>query len=296
MNRRRFLASTALALGGLGLVPAKLWSTFSIQESPIRLLRDRVGLYSQSGGTLGVYMGQNDTLVIDSQYPDNARAALAALKAQEAIQLGYVCNTHHHGDHVGGNDVFNEIEGVAFIAHKEVPALMKAQAESRNRPLVHQPNQLFEQEMMLELGNERLHAKHFGPAHTGGDAVYHFENANIAHVGDLVFNGVYPFIDPNGGGSIRSWIEVLEAMEAYYDQDTLFIFGHGVEVTGGIAQIQQKRAYLNELLDSVSKAIGSGQDKESYLGSALSFERKEMWEGAKRMNMERAWDEIKATS
>ena len=86
-----------------------------------------------------------------------------------------------------------------------------------------------------EFGKETLRARYFGSAHTGGDSVVVFEQANVAHVGDLVFNHRHPRIDRPGGGSVRSWINVLEQTTRNLGTQTLYVFGHAAEghkVTG----------------------------------------------------------------
>jgi cyclase len=89
-----------------------------------------------------------------------------------------------------------------------------------------------------ELGGEIVTAEFRGPAHTGGDAVVIFEKANVVHMGDLVFNRIYPVVDRPGGASIRGWIKALEDSVAAYPADAIYIFGHGnpkFGVTGGRA-------------------------------------------------------------
>lgn len=294
MKRADFIKSSLGFMGLATIAPSNFFKksvAFQAENGAIELLRGKVAIFTKSGGTMGLLMDDSQTVVIDSQYPDNAKEAIQQLKDKGLTDKVLLCNTHHHGDHTGGNDLFKEI-GARLLAHKAVPDLMKKQAESRNRPLAAQPTELFASSFKLQLGSQHLHAQHFGPAHTGGDAVYHFEEANIAHTGDLVFNGVYPFIDANGGGSIKSWIQVLKQIEAHFDQDTLFIFGHGTSVTGSLKDITAKKNYLSSLMDSAEKAVKGGVNKEDYSKDpSINFERTEMWKGAKAMNMERAWEE-----
>lgn len=296
MNRRSFIKQSILGMSLIGLTSKSLraLSAFQDEGGKLQVLRDQVGIYSQSGGTMGLYISKEGLMIIDTQYPDNLKSALTQLEKKGYEKTAVLCNTHHHGDHTGGNDLIGEMEGVRMIAHQAVPELMAAQAKARNRTLTKQPSELFEKELKIEMDGETVVARHFGIAHTGGDAVYHFENANIAHLGDLVFNGVYPYIDANGGGKIQHWVGVLEQIEKTYDSDTLFIFGHGTSVTGSLADIRTKRAYLQKLLSDTQMAIEVGKSKEEYLNSQPEYGRKEMWNGAMKMNMERAWDELTA--
>ena len=111
-------------------------------------------------------------------------------------------------------------------------------------------------------------AKYYGPAHTGGDIVVLFEKANVAHMGDLVFNRRQPFIDRPGGASIQGWITLLEQVAKAHGNDTIFVFGHagdGFKVTGGKADLQDLRDYLTALLDVTRKAKAGGQTREAFI-------------------------------
>jgi len=108
--------------------------------------------------------------------------------------------------------------------------------------------------------------EHYGPAHTGGDAAVHFEQADVVHMGDLVFNRRHPYIDRPAGASIAGWGRVLEKIAAEYSQETIFIFGHagpGFEVTGRVSDLLYQRDYFSALLDHVRGEIKAGQSRES---------------------------------
>jgi len=123
----------------------------------------------------------------------------------------------------------------------------------------------FSDELSVNSGDERVTARHYGPAHTGGDSVIWFENANIAHMGDLIFNRWYPFIDRDGGASIENWITTLETVVDESDSDTQFIFGHANSeygVTGHQADVLYMRDYLSKLLDYTSEGISAGNSLE----------------------------------
>lgn len=297
MNRKSFIKNSLLGVASLATMPTFLRSKSTISkvlpqaEARLSLLRGSVHLFAMSGGSMGAYLAEDHSVIIDSQYPANAEQALLAFKEQGLATSLLLCNTHHHGDHTGGNTIFAQA-GMKILAHKAVPTYMQKQSEERNRPLPEVPKETFDSSIEKKLGKELLQARHFGAGHTAGDAVYHFEQANVAHLGDLVFNDVYPFIDANGGGSLKGWISVLQGIEAYFDDDTLFIFGHGKEVTGTLKDVSRKRSYLEKLVGEAEKAVANGIDKETIKNdTTLVFERTEMWNGARSMNLERAWEQ-----
>src|SRR5690606_21436929 len=103
---------------------------------------------------------------------------------------------------------------------------------------------------------------------TNGDAIIHFQNANIVHMGDLVFNRRYPFIDKSAGADIGNWIQVLQKAMDTFDRDTLFIFGHSLDpekVVGSQADLKAFQNYLSSLLDHVGSQIKSGRSLDEIL-------------------------------
>jgi glyoxylase-like metal-dependent hydrolase (beta-lactamase superfamily II) len=153
----------------------------------------------------------------------------------------------------------------------------------------------FDKSWSARVGDERISAHYFGAAHTNGDIVVHFEAANVAHLGDLIFNRRFPYIDRPGGANISSWIQVLAQVRQRYERDTLFIFGHAAEgyaVTGKHADIQAYEAYLSALLDTVGKAIKAGNTKEQILAlSSIPGAPEWTGEGIQR-SLTAAWEEL----
>jgi cyclase len=126
------------------------------------------------------------------------------------------------------------------------------------------PDATFAETWRMEAGDEVVSARHFGPAHTRGDIVVLFEKANVVHMGDLMFNRIYPVIDKPGGARIRGWITLLETVARDYPADALYIFGHGnprFGVTGTPADLLGFRDYLSALLAHVEAEIAAGKAK-----------------------------------
>jgi glyoxylase-like metal-dependent hydrolase (beta-lactamase superfamily II) len=168
---------------------------------------------------------------------------------------------------VRGNGVFKAAGAKSIVAHAKVPELMKSRPNP-NGPPPTLPDKTFPDTWRQDLGDEVVSAKFYGPAHTGGDIVVLFEKANVAHMGDLVFNRRQPFIDRPGGASIQGWITLLEQVAKAHGNDTIFVFGHageGFKVTGGTADLQHFRNFLTALLDVTRKAKAGGQTREAFL-------------------------------
>ena len=293
MNRRNFLRSSlgaSAAVASLGLLPRNRLPSQIPQtpppppsRSPAPLadgfvaLRRNTGIYNGRGGTIGWLASPAALVVIDTQFPDTAAKCLAGLPLRAGRQIDAVINTHHHADHTSGNPVFRPVAKI-IAAHKNAPALQRAQAARATPPALDSqvyPDTLFNDTLTLELGGgrdgaETLHARHFGPAHTGGDIVVFFEKANVVHMGDLVFNRLYPYIDRPAGADIASWIKALEAAAATYPADAIYIFGHAgassrFGVTGTRDDLLVMRDYFSGLLGHVRREIAAGKSRDEIL-------------------------------
>jgi len=290
-DRRSFIKSSSLFLSGILLQGHKLLTYFAMDEKKFRAIRNNFGLYNERGGTIAWYVDGDTVAVIDSQFRDSAKNFVNHLRAKTSRRINFLFNTHHHRDHTFGNYVLKDITN-KIVAQTNCPTLQIKQSKgTKDEKFVVTADITFDDEMKIKLPNETIKTKYFGPAHTGGDIGIHFENLNIVHIGDLVFNKSYPFIDNNGGGSVKGWIEVLNKVLNYYDNDTKFVFGHADKdenVFGGKSDVVDMRNYMTALYDYVEKLVKEGKtpeqiaDTNTIPGIANRFER---WEGARKMNL-----------
>jgi len=264
MNRLEFLKTLSLfSVGAISLPNSNLFKT-----SPFTPLRNNVGIFSMQGGTIGWFTTDDAIVVIDSQFPDPAREFLNGIGQYGEGPEKVLFNTHHHGDHTGGNQEF-EKESYRIIAHDNVPGLQRRSAEANDTEDAQAYAQTtFAHKFELSVGSEKITAEYYGPAHTNGDSVIWFEQANIAHMGDLLFNRLYPFIDRDGGALITGWIELLETVHSMADSETLFIYGHGnpeFGVTGRRDDLLIKRDFLTELFEHTQRGIQAGRSREEII-------------------------------
>jgi cyclase len=270
LTRRDFLGASALGLLA-GLVPRLAAGAQQLPHEFVELRRG-VGIFTARGGTIGWLANPDGTLVVDSQFPDTARLCLDGLRDRHARPVDALVNTHHHGDHTAGNGVFREA-AARIVAHARVPALQRrAAAAGGSEDAQSYADTTFEDAWTVEVGDETVRAKHYGPAHTGGDCTVHFERADVVHMGDLVFNRAYPFIDRGGGASVAGWIALLEAVADEHGAETLYVFGHGRRefgVTGGRADVLVQRDFLAAVLETAERAVAAGKSREE----AVAVER-----------------------
>ena len=291
LNRRSFIKSSSLLLGGI-LIHEKDIFGLSINEvQNLRSVRNNIRIYNEKGGTIGCYVEGDTVIVIDSQFPDSASNFKNELNSLTTRKINYLINTHHHNDHTMGNYYLKEFTE-NILAHVNCPRLqIKHNKGKETEKQVVTANLTFENNLHISLPKEKLNTLYFGKAHTSGDIVVHFENSNVAHLGDLVFNNVYPYIDNSAECSIENWIVVLEKIENHFDMDTKFVFGHANNkdnVTGGIKELTKKRNYLEALYSTVSEQVKNGKtiDQISDSNSIPGFDNIiELWEGARKMNL-----------
>jgi len=276
LSRRQFVITSSLALAGgaFGRLPLFAQAPTVTAFEP---LRGGVGLFTGRGGAIGWLVSSDAVVVVDTQFPDTAEACLAGLKERSSRPIDLLINTHHHGDHTGGNAVFKPAVK-SIVAHANVPGLQRqAAAQAGTEAAQAYADTTFTETWTMDLGRETVSAAHYGPGHTGGDIVVFFEGANIVHMGDLMFNHRHPFIDRAAGASIRNWISSLEKVMAAHDAETTYIFGHakdGLPLTGGRSALDEMRNYLSAAVDHVRKGIagGSSRDEITSLSSLAGFE------------------------
>lgn len=267
MNRKNFLKKAGLISAGSAISPMMLkWFR---QNGPFYPIRNEVGYFVSRGGTIGWFTDPDALVVVDSQFPETAVSFIDGIGEYGGGPEKVLYNTHHHGDHVGGNPQFFD-EGFEIFAHHNVPDLQRSAAEAQgNEGSQVYADNTFGDLYVMDIGLEQIMAKHYGPAHTSGDSIIWFRNSNIIHMGDLVFNRLYPFIDMNGGASIQGWITLLESVVEESDSDTIFIIGHGLEdfgVTGDHSDLLLMRDFLSKLLEHTSKGLEEDKSREEITG------------------------------
>lgn len=271
MNRRNFIQNTALTLGAFTLLPNGLWAKSNL-DTPYKIkeLRGGVSVFTEKGGTIAYLQTSKGMVVVDSQFPEQSQHLIDVLKKQSSNPFKLLINTHHHGDHTGGNIAFKGlVEHV--VAHENSLLNSKTVAQKqKNEDKQLFADVTFKESWKQKVGKEKIKAHYFGAGHTNGDAVIHFENANVAHLGDLLFNRRYPFVDRAAGANINSWIKVLDKIHHTFDNETIFVFGHAFDpekITGNKEDINAFKDYLEKLLVFVDAEIKVGKSKEEVLKS-----------------------------
>jgi cyclase len=197
------------------------------------------------GGNVGVSVGDDGVLIVDDQFEPSAPAIRAALEELSDGGLAYVLNTHHHGDHTGGNPVFGR--EATIVAHENVRERLSAGGLSGAAlPVI-----TFDGRVSLHFNGEEIRAVHLPGGHTDGDSVIFFTGSNVVHMGDLFFNGRFPFVDLSSGGDVGRYLENVETVLAALEPDAKIIPGHGP-----LATIEDLRRYHAMLEATVTHVVG----------------------------------------
>lgn len=221
------------------------------------------------GGNVGVLVGDDGTVMIDDQFAPLTASLLDAIKQLGGAFPKFVINTHMHGDHTGGNANLGKA-GTTLVAHANVRKRLAEGAtikafNMKMAPYAEHalPQITFTKDTTFHLNGETVHVFHAPNAHTDGDGVVHFVNANVIHAGDLFFNGFYPFIDPDNGGSLRGMIKAADAILARTNADTKIIPGHGP-----LATVADFEAY-RDMLTTARTRLAALKQKGQPLSAAL---------------------------
>ncbi len=213
-------------------------------------------MLSGQGGNIGLFLGKDGTFVIDDQYAPLTDKILAAIKSVGGDTPRFLINTHFHGDHTGGNENLGNA-GTLIVSHENVrKRLVNGSyigAFSMKSPPANDvalPVLTFSQDMHFYINNESVNAVHVPSAHTDGDSIIHFKNANVVHAGDIFFNGFYPFIDAANGGSLKGTIDAVDSILAVADAKTRIIPGHGP-----LADKSQLQAYRDMLAIAYARLL-----------------------------------------
>lgn len=259
------------------LLPAQEDRFAGVEVKP-HPVRANVFMLTGAGGNIGVSVGADGTLIIDDQFAPLAERILGALDEIDGAAPKLILNTHFHGDHTGGNPVFGA-QGT-IIAHDNVRARLAAQEDF---PAAGLPVLTFADEVRIHFNGDTLEVIHLPAGHTDGDSVVWFKNANVLHTGDLLFNGAFPFIDIESGGSVPGVIVNLSRLLEMLPDDVQIIPGHGPLADAD--DLRTTLTMIRETRAEVTEALGRGLSVDEIVAQGLD-PRWESW-GAGFINEER---------
>ncbi len=228
MHWRRICLLVVVAGLGLSGATSAQWDDVEIKAVSVST---GVWMLEGRGGNIGVSAGEDGVLLIDDQFAPLGEKIKAAVKRLSDDPIRFVVNTHWHGDHTGGNESLGQ-GGAVIVAHENVRKQMSLEHLWNERTIPVSPDAAlpvitFVDSVTFHMNGESIRVIHLPAAHTDGDSLIHFPGANVLHMGDVYFNGMYPFIDVSSGGSIDGVIAAVERALEIADAETKIIPGHG---------------------------------------------------------------------
>ena len=284
ISRRRLLGMAGLIAGGTlsGLQPllarglgAGIVSTMinaaRKDKVIVRPVCRNISVLEGSGANIAVLPGKDGTLLVEAGFSVSKTRIADALASMNADPVKHLINTHWHADHTDGNAWLNRA-GAEITAHENTRKRLSVDTRVEGwewtfaaLPANGLPTTVFQSSHELNRNDTVIQLKYYGPAHTDSDAWVHFTDADVVHVGDTWWNGVYPFIDYSTGGSIDGQIQAAEANLAKFSNKTIFIPGHGpvgsrsdvVEFRNMLVGVREKVAALKKQGRSVEETIAA---------------------------------------
>lgn len=223
------------------------------------------------GGNIGVVADEAGLFMVDAMFErtaDAVREAVKSLPGGGRVRL--LVDTHWHADHTDGNKAFGP--GAAIIAHENVRALLAKDQTlmggvTKALPPAALPDVTFADKITVYAGGQKIRLVHFPRAHTDGDTVVFVDGLKVVHMGDMFFNGTFPFLDVANGGDIGNWVRELDAILAGLPPGVRIIPGHGP--LAGAAELKAFRNMLAESADFVRGMIKAGKTLDEIKAAPL---------------------------
>jgi len=238
---------------------------FSKVQMKVTKVSGNVYMLEGAGGNIGASVGDDGIVIVDDQYAPLADKIKAALKGITDKPVRFVINTHYHGDHTGGNAIFQQTAPI--IAQDNVRKRLQeggkggnfggVQFDSKPQPKEALPIITFDHDVTVHLNGEDIRALHFPSGHTDGDSVIFFPKSNVVHMGDDFVTYGFPFIDLSGGGSVEGMIAALEQVVAQVPADVKVIPGHGP--ISNLDDVRRFTAMLKDTKAVVENGIKQGK-------------------------------------
>ncbi len=271
----------AASLAVLALALPAAAQDMSKVEIKTTKLSDTVYMMVGSGGNLALSAGADQTFLVDDQFAPLTPKITAAIAAVTPKAVAFVLNTHWHFDHTGGNENFGKA-GSIIVAHDNVRRRMDSEQlieflgmKTKPSPKAALPVITFSADTTFHLNGEEIHAYHAPRAHTDGDSVVLFRGSNVVHMGDIYFNGMYPFIDTSSGGTVDGVIAAADRVLAIADDRTKIIPGHGP--LSNKAELKAYRDMLESVSGRIRQLIKDGRKLEEIVEAKPTADFDEKW-------------------
>lgn len=251
----------------LAAIRAQMGAT-PVQTQP---LAENLTLLSGPGGNVVVLNGRDGKIVVDTFLLPAWPKLKEALDGLGDAPVKAVIDTHWHFDHTDNNGNLHSA-GATVLAHENTKTRMAEPHDSAllglhvpASPADALPQQTFSSSQELQANGEIMMLQYFQPAHTDTDIYIHFQKANVIHMGDTFFNGVYPVIDTSTGGKVNGMLAAADKILSLADNNTEIVPGHGP--LGNKADLTKSRDMLVVVRDRVQKLKTAGKSADEIVAS-----------------------------
>ena len=236
------------------------------------------GVDGFTGGNLGVSVGKDGMILIDSAISLMKEELMTSLKNISDKPIKYLINTHAHADHVENNALISQT-GAQIVAHDNMRQYflekgLPTMSGIRTAPPESLPNLTYDSTMTFHFNDSEARLVHTPSAHTDGDSFVYFPKENVIHTGDLFFNGIFPFIDLKSGGSYDGYIAAQKVILALANDETVIIPGHGA--VANKSDLEKSHEMLTDSRLLVEKALKKGMSKQEILDNS-PLKKHEQW-------------------
>lgn len=273
------------ALAALALALAPAVATAQRDFSKVEIKATRLGestyMLTGAGGNMGLSVGEDAVFLIDDQFAPLTPKITAAIAGITKQPVKFLLNTHWHYDHTGGNENFGRA-GAIIVAHDNVRKRMSTEQvieffkmPIKAAPKAALPVVTFDSTLSFHLNGEEIRAIHVPRAHTDGDTIVHFLGSDVVHMGDVYFNGFYPFIDTSAGGTVDGVIAACDQVLGIATDRTKIIPGHGP--LSNTAELRAYRDMLAAISSRIKKMVAEGRKLEDITASKVTADFDEKW-------------------
>lgn len=263
MNRTNFTPLVLLCICTIG------WAGEADRFANVQVTSQHVGgtvhMLTGAGGNIAVSVGDDGTLIVDDQFAPLAGRIQAAVDELGGSRPKLVLNTHYHGDHTGSNAFFGAAGTI--VAHDNVRIRLVNTDDVQRVAL---PLVTFAEGLTVHFNDDEIALIHLPHGHTDGDSAVWFKNANVLHTGDQLFNGRFPFVDIDGGGTVSGYMQNLETILGLVPADIRIIPGHGA--LANIASVAENLEVIRTTQKMVVDALNGGDSIETVIERGLGAE------------------------
>ena len=263
---------------------------FSKIEMKTTKIASNVYTLDGSGGTIGVLTGPDGVLMVDSQFAPLGDKIVAAIKAVSDGRIRYLVNTHVHPDHIGGNENIGKLGATIFARENLRMRMMKPAAQANGQPgvpapAIALPTVTYDAPLIFHVNGEEVRLIPVPAAHTDGDTMVYFANANVIMTGDFYRSTGYPNIDRANGGTMNGMLAGFDAIVALAKADTKIVPGHGLVVDK--TAVAAHKAMMMAVRDKVAALVRQNKTQDEVIAAKVTNEFDAKVVGATPMTADR---------